>query len=118
VARASGLPRKRLLPAALAQLVRYDWPGNVRQLRHLIEDLALLGTTPSLDVTDLPEAVRGARSTAVSIPVGTSLAEAERRLILRTLEAHATVKDAARVLGIGLRTLHTKLKRYGLRRRN
>jgi DNA-binding NtrC family response regulator len=118
VARASGLPRKRLTPAALAQLMRYDWPGNVRELRHMIEDLALLSPSPALDVTDLPEAVRGARSTAVSIPVGTSLAEAERRLIQRTLEAQATVKDTARVLGIGLRTLHTKLKQYGLRRRN
>jgi DNA-binding NtrC family response regulator len=117
VARASGLPRKRLAPAALAQLVRYDWPGNVRQLSHMIEDLALLGTSPTLDAIDLPEVVRGVRSIAVSIPMGTTLAEAERRLIQRTLENQATVKDAARVLGIGLRTLHTKLKQYGLRGR-
>ncbi len=117
VARASGQSQKRLTPAALAQLLRYDWPGNVRELRHVIEDLSLLGTAEMLDVDDLPENVRRARPTAVVIPLGTPLAEAERRLIVRTLEAQTTVKDAARVLGIGLRTLHTKLRQYGLRGR-
>jgi DNA-binding NtrC family response regulator len=54
---------------------------------------------------------------AIELPVGTSLRDAERRIIARTLESYPTLKDAARVLGIGLRTLHTKTHLYGLRRR-
>jgi len=49
--------------------------------------------------------------------VGTRLDEAEREIIRRTLESYPTVKESARVLGIGLRTLHSKIQRYGLGRR-
>ncbi len=117
IAQAAGLPPKRLTPAALQQLARYEWPGNVRELRNTIESLTLLGSGQTLDVEQLPATIRGARSSIVQIPVGTTLHEAERRLIQRTLESCPTVKEAARVLGIGLRTLHTKLGQYGLRRR-
>jgi DNA-binding NtrC family response regulator len=47
--------------------------------------------------------------------VGTTLDDAERDIIQRTLDSYPTVKESARVLGIGLRTLHSKIRRYGLR---
>jgi DNA-binding NtrC family response regulator len=118
VAEAAGLPPKRLTPAAVQALSRYDWPGNVRELRNTMESLTLLASGQTLDLDRLPANIRGMTVSAVSIPVGTSLADAERQLIGRTLEARGTVKETARVLGIGLRTLHTKLKLYGIRKRN
>ena len=117
IAKAAKLAPKRLTPAALRQLQRYDWPGNVRELKNAMESLTLMNPAPTITPGDLPAAIRSERSVAIQIRVGTSLAEAERRIILRTLESHSTVKDTARVLGIGLRTLHTKLRQYGSERR-
>ncbi len=118
IARGAGLPPKRLTPAAMKTLYRYDWPGNVRELKNVLESLTLMASGQTLGVEHLPPAVRGRPSAAISIPVGTSLSEAERRLIQATLESQGTLKEAARVLGIGLRTIHTKLAQYGIRRRN
>jgi DNA-binding NtrC family response regulator len=115
VARATGLPPRRLTPAAVQQLTRYAWPGNVRELKNVMESLALMASDADVGIDDLPANVRGAHDVAVEIPIGTSLHEAERRIILSTLKSCPTVKDAARVLGIGLRTLHTKMRQYGLR---
>jgi two-component system, NtrC family, response regulator AtoC len=116
VGRGAGLPPRRLTSAALQQLTRYAWPGNVRELKNVMESLALLTSGDAIDVDDLPANVRGASDVAIELPVGTSLREAERRIIARTLESYPTLRDAARVLGIGLRTLHTKTHLYGLRR--
>jgi two-component system response regulator HydG len=117
VAGQAGLTPKRLTPEALARLVRYRWPGNIRELRNCIESLTLTCPHAEIDVSDLPANVREASAAAeIRLPVGTRMEEAEREIIRRTVEAYPTLKDAARVLGIGLRTLHTKLGRYRLRR--
>ena len=117
VARQSGLPPKRLTPDALAQLGRHRWPGNIRELRNCIESLTLTSPRAEIDVGDLPAGVREATAAReIRLPVGTRLEDAEREIIRRTIEAYPTLKDAARVLGMGLRTLHTKLRQYGLRR--
>ncbi len=115
IARKLGLPPKRLAPDAVAHLVRYPWPGNVRELRNLLESLTLMVKRPVIRAQDLPAIVRGATAGEVRIAVGTRLDDAERELIARTLESSKTIKEAAAVLGIGLRTLHTKIRRYGLR---
>jgi DNA-binding NtrC family response regulator len=118
IARQSGVPVKRLTPDALAQLARYRWPGNIRELRNFIENLTLTSPRQEIDVADLPANVRAASGGAdIRLPVGTRMDDAEREIIRRTVEAYPTLKDAARVLGIGLRTLHTKLRRYELRPR-
>jgi DNA-binding NtrC family response regulator len=118
VTRAAHLPARRLTPDALEQLARYEWPGNVRELRNVMESAALIGTKPTIDAPDLPANVRRVSGGAVEIRVGTRLDAAEREILRRTLEAYPTVKESARVLGIGLRTLHSKIRRYGLRRRS
>jgi DNA-binding NtrC family response regulator len=71
---------------------------------------------PVLDVDDLPPAIRGAMSTEIRLQVGMRMEDVEREVIRRNLESHPTIKDAARALGIGLRTLHEKIQKYGLRR--
>jgi two-component system, NtrC family, response regulator HydG len=111
------LPRKRLAPEALAQLGRYDWPGNVRELRNVMESVALIGPKGTIDAEDLPANVRKVGAGVLHVTLGTRLDEVERQVIQRTLDSYPTVKESARVLGIGLRTLHSKIRRYRLRSR-
>jgi DNA-binding NtrC family response regulator len=112
------LAPKRLTPEAVAQLSRYDWPGNVRELRNVMESVALIGPKGTIDVPDLPANVRtlGTGLGVIQVTVGTRLDEIERQVIQQTLASYPTVKESARVLGIGLRTLHSRISRYGLRR--
>ncbi|MBI5518056.1 MAG: sigma-54-dependent Fis family transcriptional regulator [Deltaproteobacteria bacterium] len=117
IARQAGVPAKRLTPEALAQLQRYPWPGNIRELRNCLESMTLLVVSPVLGLEDLPPEVRGAAATEIVLHVGTRMEDAEREVIRRTLEAYPTIKDSARALGIGLRTLHEKLQKYDLRRK-
>jgi DNA-binding NtrC family response regulator len=118
VADHAGMPAKRLTPAALETLGRYDWPGNIRELRNCMESLTLMVAKPVLDVEDLPPNVRGVQSTEIKVSVGMRMEDVEREVIRRNLESHPTIKDTARALGIGLRTLHEKIQKYGLRRRS
>jgi DNA-binding NtrC family response regulator len=117
VARHTGIARKRFTAEALAQLGRYEWPGNVRELKNAIESLMLVvsGDVISLDV--LPPAIRGARATSIRIPLGTRMDEIERMVLRFYLDSHSTIKEAALALGISLRTMHDKIRRYGLRTR-
>ena len=110
------LPARRLTPEALAQLARYEWPGNVRELRNVMESVALMGPKATIDAPDLPANVRKVGEGAIHVMVGTRLDDAEREIIQRTLDSYPTVKESARILGICLRTLHSKIQRYGLRR--
>jgi DNA-binding NtrC family response regulator len=117
VARVADTPPKRLTPEALAQLASYDWPGNVRELRNVMENVAVTVPNRTIDVDDLPANIRGVEEAMIQIRVGTRIDDVERQLIQRTLDSYPTVKECARVLGMGLRTLHTKIHRYGLRSR-
>ncbi len=116
IARGAGLRPKRLTPDALAQLARYAWPGNIRELRNCMESLTLTSTKDEIDVGDLPANVREVvAAPEIRLALGTRMEDAEREIIRRTVEADPTLTEAARVLGIGLRTLHTKIQRYQLR---
>jgi DNA-binding NtrC family response regulator len=116
VARHAGIPPKRLTAEALQQLSRHDWPGNVRELRNCMESLTLMVPNQVVAVEDLPPAIRGAASTEIRLQVGMRMEDVEREVIRRNLDTYPTIKDTARVLGIGLRTLHEKIQKYGLRR--
>ncbi len=111
--------------AALALLRRYPWPGNVRELRNVLERAVIvcpgdligashLPSPPAASAVGGPEADGDADGAAeVRLPVGTTVDEAERRLILRTLAHTGNNKTrAAEILGISLKTLHNKLNRY------
>lgn len=96
----------------LDRLARHDWPGNIAELRGVLRGMVALGHGRApLDVTALPDALRGdAVPGGPSITVGMTLADAEMRLIEATL-AHTDGDKprAARLLGIGLRTLYRRL---------
>jgi DNA-binding NtrC family response regulator len=105
-----GLSIKKLTPEAVRVLQAYPWPGNVRELANTIERLMILSPRPTIDVNDLPENLRARR-----LPPATddSLAEAERRHVLRVLEsAGGNLTAAARRLGVDRGTLNRKLKQW------
>jgi DNA-binding NtrC family response regulator len=109
--------RKSLSAEAMRLCQRYPWPGNVRQLRNMVERLVITCHKTIIDVEDLPDEIRAHDQNATSfvIRAGMSLAEAEKLLIRQTL-THITRnrEEAARLLGISRRALQYKLKRYGL----
>jgi two-component system response regulator HydG len=98
---------------AVEALQRYSWPGNVRELENCIERAVVLSKGPFVGVDVLPPAVLSGRKRAevLSIPIGTTLQEAEMQLIRATLDSTDGDKEtAANVLGIASRTIYRKLK--------
>ncbi|NUN49167.1 MAG: sigma-54-dependent Fis family transcriptional regulator [Candidatus Brocadiae bacterium] len=111
-----------ITPAARALLLGWRWPGNVRELRNSIEAMVVLARDPILDVKDVPEEIQqrrdgGGAPAGGGVPsmVGMKLEQAEVELIRATLAmVKGNREEAARILGIGERTLYRKLKEYGL----
>ncbi len=98
-----------------AALYSYDWPGNVRELRNCVESAVVMSKGNVITLDDLPPTVRPTGDAGwIRIPVGTTLAEAERLVITETLSAQKGNKSrTAEVLDIGRKTLHRKLDEYG-----
>ncbi|TAH47821.1 MAG: sigma-54-dependent Fis family transcriptional regulator, partial [Treponema sp.] len=103
-------------PKARSALYAYDWPGNVRQLRNCIESAVVMTSGTVITLDDLPPSIRsGAEVPSLLIPVGVTMAEAEKQVILQTLSANSGNKSkTAEILGIGRKTLHRKLDEYGV----
>ena len=101
--------------AAMRILEQYNWPGNVRELRNVIERAVILAPGEFIEPKHLPPLVADAPEIAkpsLSLAPGTTVEEAERRLILMTLEHTRDNKTrAAEILGISLKTLHNKLNK-------
>jgi DNA-binding NtrC family response regulator len=132
-----------LAPEVMDILCRHDWPGNVRELRNALERSVIVAGQGTIQIAHLPVNLRPRTQPQVSvaaagggsgysvplsppplsdsespemirIPVGTTIEEAEKTLLLRTLEQTKNNKTrAADILGISLKTLHNKLKEYG-----
>jgi DNA-binding NtrC family response regulator len=126
-----------IAPDLLNRLMAYDWPGNARELRNTIERATILAGSGAIKVEHLPPhfgdpgyatrfapaadvvAVRPAAAAAmddartIHVEVGTTVDEAERQLILKTLlSTHNNKTRAAEILGITTKTLQNKLKEY------
>ena len=105
---------------AMRMLEHYQWPGNVRELRNVIERATILAPGPFIETAHLPPVVTnepGPEPQAqVALGPGTTVEEAERRLIMMTLQHTRDNKTrAAEILGISLKTLHNKLNKLRLR---
>jgi len=108
---------RELTPEALNMLLAYDWPGNVRELRNAIEQMVVLARGERLTVRDVPAAIRGgADLTKINVVhAGMTVEDAERQLIAQALkETNGNRTKAAQRIGVSRRTLHRKLKEYGL----
>src|SRR5262245_18618353 len=127
-----------IAPAVLDAFQRYKWPGNVRELRNVLERAVILAGEGAIEMQHLPPFLQGENTVAVAMaaavatssgapasavaesansiqfPIGTTVEDAEKGLILKTLEHTKNNKTrAAEILGISLKTLHNKLKEYG-----
>jgi len=106
----------------MKSLLQYEWPGNVRELENCIARAVTLGDGKTIDVSDLPPAIRAesAEPGSAGVPEAsslstTALAEMERMTILRVFEqAHGDKALAGKMLGISRATLYRKLKRYNI----
>ena len=107
---------------AMTMLMGQRWPGNVRELRNTMERAVILAGDGTIGLEHLPKALRPATSTpavivsanTIQFEIGTTVEEAERQLILRTLAHTKNNKTrAAEILAISLKTLFNKLKEYG-----
>ncbi|MEM6456205.1 MAG: sigma-54 dependent transcriptional regulator [Acidobacteriota bacterium] len=114
-----GKPGMHLKPSAIDGLCAFGWPGNVRQLKNVIESMVIFQPPGPLTAEALPAEVRSAARGASHAPIqprfGTprTMDEIERQAILETLSRTGGHRaEAARLLGIGLRTLQRKLKDY------
>jgi len=120
--------------AARNALAAYPWPGNVRELENTLENMIVLAQGPKLTLADVPGYITGAVSTTAIIPVsqtaagstaggaggmnlaGINLAELEKKAIEETLASVQGNRElAAKILGIGERTLYRKINEYGLK---
>ncbi len=105
--------------AARNMLIKYHWPGNVRELMNCIESMVAISSDEALGTDDVPVYIK---SIALPPPPaaeklsGVSLEDMERELIKSVLEkVGGNREEAAKLLGIGERTLYRKLSKYGLR---
>jgi len=132
---------KNFTPGALTRLTAYRWPGNVRELRNVVQRAYVMASGNSINEEWLPDDPHGANSAystsltsnkaghaapapaaapvaassgpSITIPIGTSMADAERQLILATLEHFNQQKErTAAALGVSLKTLYNRLKEY------
>ncbi len=104
---------------AMTAMMRFDWPGNVRQLINVVQNMVLVAEGAVIGLRDVPTEIRqasGAGDMPVDIPAGMSLEQIEKQAIRNALRAHNGNRElTAKMLGIGERTLYRKLKEYGLK---
>lgn len=124
--------QRQFQPQALAQMSAYTWPGNVRELRNVVQRSALMAEGEWIEAPMLNPGSPSSRSSApqdarpslsiasgpdheaIRLPVGTTIAQAERQLILATLEHCGGLREpTADMLGISLKTLYNRLREYG-----
>ena len=111
---------KGFTPQAMDRMLKHDWPGNVRELMNAVERGVVLSTSEYLDEKELPFLPKDVipekeAQSELAIPADLPLEEVEKASILKTLElAGGNKSEASRRLGITRRTLHKKLKKYGV----
>ncbi len=103
-------------PEAMELLKNYPWPGNVRELKNILERAVILAGSRWIELCHLPPYLTQPQTSGrdgIVLPVGVTAAEAERQLILQTLERTGNNKaEAARQLGLDVKTIRNKLKTY------
>jgi two-component system response regulator HydG len=115
-----GKPAPQLAEDVQMALMRYDWPGNIRQLMNVIQSMVVITEGDRLEMRHLPPELLGAAASTAATSgdstAGLSLDQIEKQAIRQALRINAGNREAAaKMLGIGERTLYRKLKEYGLK---
>ena len=120
IARENNVPPKNLSAGARTALLTYRWPGNVRELRNAMETASLVARGDAIEWGDLTPEILGnilppSSDGPIPLPSPRTLEEIERDAIVGALlQANGNKTKAAKTLGIGLRTLHRKIKEFGI----
>jgi len=113
--RREGVPNKSLSEKVVQMFMGYNWPGNIRELENYIERAVVISTSEELKPADFPMDLKAGNIGPINdrMEIGQTIADMEKRLIMKTLEANNWNKErAADVLGITSRTLRNKLAEY------
>ena len=111
-----GRPGATLSAESRCLLAAYSWPGNIRELRNVLERAVVFSDGGPLEPANFPEALRAAGGATAALNGLRSLEEIEREAIAATLEAtHYGISRTAEILGISRKTLLEKRKKYGLK---
>ncbi len=116
--RKHNMPVEGVNDASRALLEAYSWPGNVRELRNVIERAVIVARSGWIEPRHLSphiQAIKAGGPPTIQVPAGMTLADAERLLILNTLDRTGQNKaEAARQLGLDVKTIRNRLRSYGL----
>lgn len=130
IARDLKIKPKRMSPEALQQIGDYDFPGNIRELRNLLERAHILGSGPDIAADELPVGANSApvpteaiplhdwvRKLPLNLDLRNTLSDIERNLIERAMEqAKGVQAEAARTLGLSRSDMGYKLSKYAIER--
>lgn len=102
--------------ASKAAMIKYAWPGNIRELKNAVESAVVMCTGDEIKIEDLPRSLRSqGEEKVISIPIGITMDEAEKIIIQENLAANKGNKSkTADILGIGRKTLHRKLEEMNI----
>ncbi len=102
--------------ASKSAMIKYGWPGNIRELKNAVESAVVMCTGDEIKLEDLPRALRAqSEEKTISIPIGITMDEAEKIIIQENLAANKGNKSrTADILGIGRKTLHRKLEEMNI----
>ncbi|MCH7673719.1 sigma-54-dependent Fis family transcriptional regulator [candidate division KSB1 bacterium] len=106
---------KGFSPECLEVLRKYHWPGNIRELKNLVERTVILCEGDTVELKHFPKHILAApqKKSGESIELGRELQEIEKDVIFKTLKmTHNNKTKAAQILGISLKTMHNKLNKY------
>ncbi len=96
-------------------MMRYSWPGNIRELENFVENIIIISDDEKIGVCDLPEEVRGYVTNDYVLDADASLSDLEKQHIINTLsKMNGNKTRVADTLGISIKTLYNKLKAYNI----
>ena len=101
---------------AKSAMFKYDWPGNIRELRNCMESAVVMCSGDEIGLDDLPPSIsRSAGTESIVIPLGITLDEADKVIVQQNLAANRNNKSkTAEILGIGRKTLQRKIVDWGI----